>query len=231
MPVSFDLDGRPISLREYVEGGRAVASFDSLNDDQRAELAAKRIFMQPAYEMGTIGAGVVSKEAQPWMKSERGPSWGEGWCKLRCASSYFSSTKPRSPLTRGANRHGQEGGEERANEHGPRAHCGSRFQLGAGYVGGLPISGESRLSAPCRQGILHRQVSRPHGQAHLRRAEDQATGRCLHHRSGAQGVHRPLPATTTTWFSRSATIPRPSLAGRSCISRPVRRLRISGPTS
>ncbi len=62
MPVSFDLDGRPISLREYVEGGRAVASFDSLNDDQRAELAAKRIFMQPAYEMGTIGAGVVSKE-------------------------------------------------------------------------------------------------------------------------------------------------------------------------
>ena len=62
MPVSFDLDGRPISLRDYVEGGRAAASFDSLNDDQRVELAAKRIFMQPAYEMGTIGAGLASKQ-------------------------------------------------------------------------------------------------------------------------------------------------------------------------
>jgi hypothetical protein len=62
MPVSFDLDGRPISLREYAEGGRPAASFNSLNDDQRAELAEKRISMQHAYEMGTIGASVVSKE-------------------------------------------------------------------------------------------------------------------------------------------------------------------------
>ena len=62
MPVSFDLDGRPVSLREYVEGGRAATSFESLNDDQRAELAAKRIEMQPTYEMGTIGAGMVSKQ-------------------------------------------------------------------------------------------------------------------------------------------------------------------------
>ncbi len=62
MPVSFDAAGRPISLRDYVEGGHNALSFSDLNDDQRAELAAKRIEMQLDYEMATIGAGVVSKE-------------------------------------------------------------------------------------------------------------------------------------------------------------------------
>jgi len=62
MPVSFDAEGKPISLRDYVEGGHHALSFSALSDDQRAELAAKRIEMQPDYEMATIGAGVVSKE-------------------------------------------------------------------------------------------------------------------------------------------------------------------------
>ena len=62
MPVSFDLDGRPVSLREYVDGVRAATSFESLNDDQRAELAAKRIEMQPTYKMCAIVAGMVSKQ-------------------------------------------------------------------------------------------------------------------------------------------------------------------------
>jgi hypothetical protein len=62
MPVTFDMDGKPISLHDYVEGGHKARSFSSLSDDQRADLAAKRIEMQPAYEIATIGAGVVSKE-------------------------------------------------------------------------------------------------------------------------------------------------------------------------
>jgi hypothetical protein len=62
MPVSFDDRGQPISLREYVQGGHNALSFSALSEDQRAELAAKRIEMQPDYEMASIGAGIVSKE-------------------------------------------------------------------------------------------------------------------------------------------------------------------------
>jgi hypothetical protein len=62
MPVSFDAEGKPVSLRDYVEGDRKAVSFSALNDDQRAELAAKRIEMQPSYEIGAIGAGVIGKE-------------------------------------------------------------------------------------------------------------------------------------------------------------------------
>jgi hypothetical protein len=62
MPVSFDAEGKPISLRDYVAGRRTALSFSALSDDQRTELAAKRIEMEPDYEMASIGAGVVSKE-------------------------------------------------------------------------------------------------------------------------------------------------------------------------
>lgn len=43
MPVSFDSKGQPISLRDYVEGDSHALSFSELSDDQRTELAAKRI--------------------------------------------------------------------------------------------------------------------------------------------------------------------------------------------
>jgi hypothetical protein len=62
MPVSFDVDGKPISLREYVQEHHNAIPFSALSDAQRAELAAKRIEMQPQYEMATIGAGIISKE-------------------------------------------------------------------------------------------------------------------------------------------------------------------------
>jgi hypothetical protein len=62
MPVSFDAEGHLVSLREYAEGGHNALSLSALSDDQRAELAAKRIEMQPDYEMASIGAGIVSKE-------------------------------------------------------------------------------------------------------------------------------------------------------------------------
>lgn len=62
MPVSFDSENRIVSLRDYAKGAANALSFSSLSDDQRTELAAKRIEMQPGYEMAAIGAGVVSKE-------------------------------------------------------------------------------------------------------------------------------------------------------------------------
>jgi hypothetical protein len=62
MPVSFDMQGIPISLREYVKGDVKALSFSSLSDDQRTELAVERIKMQPHYEIGSIGAGIMNKE-------------------------------------------------------------------------------------------------------------------------------------------------------------------------
>jgi hypothetical protein len=62
MPVSFDAEGKPLSLRDYAKGGHNFLSFSALSDDQRAELAAMRIQMQLNYEMATIGVGMVSKE-------------------------------------------------------------------------------------------------------------------------------------------------------------------------
>jgi hypothetical protein len=62
MPVSFDPAGELVSLRDYATGHHNALSFSALSDDQRADLAAKRIEMQPGYEMATIGAGIVSKE-------------------------------------------------------------------------------------------------------------------------------------------------------------------------
>jgi len=64
MPVSFDEAGNPISLRDYAKGTHDALSFSALSDDQRTELAAKRIEMQPDYEMGTIrlAGAVVSRE-------------------------------------------------------------------------------------------------------------------------------------------------------------------------
>jgi hypothetical protein len=54
MPVSFDEAGKPVSLREYAKGAENALSFSALSDDQRTELAAKRIEMQADYEMSTI---------------------------------------------------------------------------------------------------------------------------------------------------------------------------------
>lgn len=62
MPVTFDETGNVVSLRDYIKEGHKALSFSALSADQRAELAAKRIEMQPDYEIAAIGAGVVSKQ-------------------------------------------------------------------------------------------------------------------------------------------------------------------------
>ena len=51
MPVSFDADGKTITLRDYTEGNHTAFSFSALSDDQRTDLAAKRIEMQPDSEL------------------------------------------------------------------------------------------------------------------------------------------------------------------------------------
>jgi hypothetical protein len=62
MPVSFDRTGKLVSLHDYLEGDRNALAFSSLTDDQRVELAATRIQMQPDYSVASIGAGVVTKD-------------------------------------------------------------------------------------------------------------------------------------------------------------------------
>ena len=62
MPVSFREDGKTVTLREFTKGDSVALSLSSLDEDQRAELTAQRIQMQPKFELGMIGGGVVDKD-------------------------------------------------------------------------------------------------------------------------------------------------------------------------
>ena len=86
MPVSFDEAGRMVSLREYVEGDHKALAFSSLSPDQRAEIAAKRIEMEPDYEMASMALESSAKSVL-WTKSVHRRSWVVGWHKSRPASS------------------------------------------------------------------------------------------------------------------------------------------------
>ncbi|MGE0131699.1 MAG: hypothetical protein AB7U82_26750 [Blastocatellales bacterium] len=51
-----------MTLGEIAEGGVAMLSQAQMTMEQRAELVARRIEMQPEFEIGMIGVGVVGKE-------------------------------------------------------------------------------------------------------------------------------------------------------------------------
>ncbi|TMQ34014.1 MAG: hypothetical protein E6K70_09975 [Planctomycetota bacterium] len=61
MPVSFAQDGSMVSLREFIHPTVPVLSLSQLSPEQRAELTVKRIELQPRFELGMIGAGIVDK--------------------------------------------------------------------------------------------------------------------------------------------------------------------------
>lgn len=63
LPVTYTPDGsRMMTLGEIAEGGIAMLSQPQMTMEQRAELVARRIEMQPEFEIGMIGVGVVGKE-------------------------------------------------------------------------------------------------------------------------------------------------------------------------
>lgn len=62
MPAGFSADGsKMVPLRDVVDPQMATLSLDQLTPDQRAELVAKRIELQPKFEVAMVGAGKVDK--------------------------------------------------------------------------------------------------------------------------------------------------------------------------
>lgn len=62
LPVSMNAEGGFVTLREFVQDRKSALAFATLDDDQRASLTARRIELQPKFELGVLGAGIVDKD-------------------------------------------------------------------------------------------------------------------------------------------------------------------------
>jgi hypothetical protein len=62
MPVTFSPAGDPVSLRDFTQSRVPALSLAQLTPEQRAELTARRIALQPRFEVAMVGAGTVDKE-------------------------------------------------------------------------------------------------------------------------------------------------------------------------
>lgn len=64
LPVGFTSDGSMVTLREVTAsaGNFSALSLAQLTPEQVVELTTTRIEMQPKFEIGSIGAGVIGKE-------------------------------------------------------------------------------------------------------------------------------------------------------------------------
>jgi len=62
LPVGFNRDGSAVNLEEVLTSNMETQLWPELPDEQRAELTAKRIELQPKFNLGLIGTGVIGKE-------------------------------------------------------------------------------------------------------------------------------------------------------------------------
>jgi len=62
MPVTFSQSGALVSLRDFTHSRVPALSLSQLTLEQRAELTARRIELQPRFEVAMVGAGTVNKE-------------------------------------------------------------------------------------------------------------------------------------------------------------------------
>ena len=63
LPVTFDAAGNLVTLRQVMAPGHgSVLSLASLSPENGAELTARRIEAQPAFEVAMVGGGIVDKE-------------------------------------------------------------------------------------------------------------------------------------------------------------------------
>ncbi|MBS1786338.1 MAG: hypothetical protein JST85_01370 [Acidobacteria bacterium] len=62
LPVGFRMDGSMVSLGEVLNLGTEARLWPELETEQRADITAKRIELQPKFNLGLIGTGTVSKE-------------------------------------------------------------------------------------------------------------------------------------------------------------------------
>jgi len=62
LPVGYRGDGSMVSLEEVLTSGVEARLWPDLEPAQRADITAKRIELQPKFNLGLIGTGVISKE-------------------------------------------------------------------------------------------------------------------------------------------------------------------------
>jgi hypothetical protein len=62
MPAGFRPDGKLATLKEVVDPKVPTLSLAEINPEQRADLVAKRIELQPNYQIAMIPAGIIDKD-------------------------------------------------------------------------------------------------------------------------------------------------------------------------
>ncbi|MDX2042890.1 MAG: hypothetical protein SF097_16860 [Acidobacteriota bacterium] len=62
LPVGLRSDGSMVSLGEILNSEIDAQLWPELEAPQRAEITAKRIELQPKFNLGLIGTGVIDKE-------------------------------------------------------------------------------------------------------------------------------------------------------------------------
>jgi hypothetical protein len=62
LPVGFGKDGSMVSLEEVLSSGKEAKLWPELPPTQQAEITARRIELQPKFNMAFIGGGIVGKE-------------------------------------------------------------------------------------------------------------------------------------------------------------------------
>jgi hypothetical protein len=62
MPAGFRPDGQLATLKEVVDPKIPTLSLAEINPEQRADLVAKRIELQPNYEIAMVPAGIIDKD-------------------------------------------------------------------------------------------------------------------------------------------------------------------------
>lgn len=62
LPVGLRADGSMVSLGEILNSDTEAQLWPELEAAQRADITAKRIELQPKFNLGLIGTGVINKE-------------------------------------------------------------------------------------------------------------------------------------------------------------------------
>ena len=62
LPVGLSSDGSMVSLEEVLKSAENAQLWPELPPAQKAEITARRIELQPKFNLGLIGTGIVGKE-------------------------------------------------------------------------------------------------------------------------------------------------------------------------
>lgn len=62
LPVGFNMEGSVVNLEEVLTSNAEAQLWPELPDEKRAEITARRIELQPKFNLGLIGTGIIGKE-------------------------------------------------------------------------------------------------------------------------------------------------------------------------